>query len=457
MTKLASQARRLPNIGNTLSAFTQDFVLGGAAGRRQFISQVQDFVSTRLIRRDTPSPDLLAAAAERLPPVAVVPTPRRPPGMGRPRRVAYLTNQLLDLDDQRPRYGGGERICHTIASLLNENGCEVTIYQRGSKDFKASYHGLPVIGITANECYNEFYYQLSDRFFDLSLEYDHVIYNLPEYASGARMRADALLICHGIWFDHRLMPTCRTETWFAHLYRAFSSPGTVVSVDTNSINVIRALWPELAPRMRYIPNFADCSLFHPPIKRSGTELTVVFPRRSHPNRGSRLLADILKAVPHRCRFVWVGEGDAEDTKLIKALAEQDPRLQYASAEFDEMPGYYRAADICVIPTLASEGTSLSCIEGMASGCAMVVTNVGGLPDIIQPELNGLMVTPTAPAIAAAINQLLTHHDERARLQAAARASAERFDVTRWKRSYLALFRELGWIPLPDAEHPAAAA
>ena len=102
-----------------------------------------------------------------------------------------------------------------------------------------------------------------------------------------RVPEDAILVCHGIWFDHdNWGPPIqfRTPEWFAHLYRAFSQPARVVSVDTNSISVIRALWPDLAARMRYLPNWVDRNVFRP-ASREGERLTVLFPRRAEVNRG----------------------------------------------------------------------------------------------------------------------------------------------------------------------------
>ena len=159
--------------------------------------------------------------------------------------------------------------------------------------------------------------------------------------------------------------------------------------------------------MRFIPNFVDDSLFFPkPEKRNPKRLRVLFPRRSQINRGSRILADILKRIPHDVDFYWVGEGDAQDTEIIRDLCKKDSRLSYYSAEFNEMPSWYQRCDIAVIPTIACEGTSLSCVEAMACGCATICTNVGGLTDLVFPGHNGFLCDPTAEALSGAINKLI---------------------------------------------------
>jgi glycosyltransferase involved in cell wall biosynthesis len=224
----------------------------------------------------------------------------------------------------------------------------------------------------------------------------------------------------------------------------------VVSVDTNTLNVLRAWWPELDARLTCIPNGVDTALFRPPASRPPGPPTVLFPRRSDVIRGTRLLGAILEAVPHRARMRWVGDGDGTEPEVVREVARRDPRLQFFSAGFEEMPALYQEADVCVIPTVASEGTSLACLEGLASGCAVVATNVGGLTDLVLSGLNGLLVDPRPDAVAGAINALIEHPDERARLQKAGRETALAFRLEVWERRWTALLQALGWM----AEAPA---
>lgn len=364
-------------------------------------------------------------------------------------RVAYLTNQLLDVNERRPRYGGGERYCLTLTGLLRDLGFTVDVYQLGYKRFEDDYHGIRVKAIEyGNEYFSEFNLGATDEFYRISLDYDHAIYNLPELSAG-KMRSDALAVCHGIWFDHNNYGRSvkfRSPEWYRYLRRAFDNPALTVSVDTNSINVIRSLWPELALRMRYIPNFVDTDLFAAPDPpRSNTPVRVLFPRRSQVNRGSRILGDILKRIPHDAAVTWLGEGDPVDVQIIRSLCERDKRLTFDSASFDEMPARYRDADICVISTLACEGTSFSCLEALASGCAVVSTNAGGLPDLVQDGYNGLLVDPFPEAIAEAVNRLITDHGERTRLQRAARASAKSFCITKWRERWTSVLKSAAWL------------
>ena len=110
-----------------------------------------------------------------------------------------------------------------------------------------------------------------------------------------------------------------------------------------------------------------------------------------------------------------------------------------------MPLLYRQADICCIPTIGSEGTSLSCLEALASGCAVVATTVGGLPELIQSGVNGLLVDPQPEKLAAAINRLIEEPALRSRLQEGATRTAASFSLEIWRERWTELLYQLGWL------------
>src|SRR5260221_763070 len=227
-------------------------------------------------------------------------------------------------------------------------------------DADAEYYGLPVKSLDITERYSEFHYGACDAFTKRTRDYEHVIHNLPEYSSGA-MRSDAIVICHGLWFDHNNYPDMdfRTDEWFEHFHRAFSQAAAIVSVDTNTINFVRALYPDQVHRIVSIPNWVDIKQFTPPLERDPNTKIVLFPRRAQVNRGSRMVGDILSQIPHDWQFWWAGDGDDYEMGILREAASQDSRLKLLSRDFEGMPHLYQQAPICVIPTVASEGTSLS--------------------------------------------------------------------------------------------------
>jgi glycosyltransferase involved in cell wall biosynthesis len=62
---------------------------------------------------------------------------------------------------------------------------------------------------------------------------------------------------------------------------------------------------------------------------------------------------------------------------------------------DALPVAYRAADLSVVPTQSLEGFGLVAVESLAAGTPVIVTPVGGLPDIVSGVAPNLVLPDTA--------------------------------------------------------------
>ena len=92
---------------------------------------------------------------------------------------------------------------------------------------------------------------------------------------------------------------------------------------------------------------------------------------------------------------------------------------------------YREAP-CVVAPAYEEDYGLTAVEAMSHSVPVVVCrDGGGLADLVDHEVDGLVVDPTGPAIAAAVERLLTDADLRSALAAGAAATAARMT---WDRA-----------------------
>ncbi|WP_254175012.1 glycosyltransferase [Planktothrix pseudagardhii] len=91
---------------------------------------------------------------------------------------------------------------------------------------------------------------------------------------------------------------------------------------------------------------------------------------------------------------------------------------------EELPLYYRAADVCVVPS-HYEPFGLVAIESMASYTPVVASNVGGLKFTVIPEVTGLLCPPKDEmAFTEAIDRILSNPNWSKQLGEAGRKEVE---------------------------------
>ena len=102
----------------------------------------------------------------------------------------------------------------------------------------------------------------------------------------------------------------------------------------------------------------------------------------------------------------------------------------ALGERNDVQDWMRRAVIYVQPSL-EEALGLALQEAMFAGCACIGSRVGGIPELLTAEADGLLVAPGDVAgLAAALERLMTDAGLRQRLGAAARQTIEDRGMTR---------------------------
>jgi glycosyltransferase involved in cell wall biosynthesis len=137
-------------------------------------------------------------------------------------------------------------------------------------------------------------------------------------------------------------------------------------------------------------------------------------------------AEIVVAAWPDVRFTLYGEGDLRGNLEAQIEAAQLGRHVHLPGSFkrDELPGIMSTVDIFVLPSL-TEGFPLSITEAMAYGCPIVATSVGGIPELIEDGLNGLLCQSGDPeGLAQKICALIEDPTLRMRLGSEARESYE---------------------------------
>lgn len=182
-------------------------------------------------------------------------------------------------------------------------------------------------------------------------------------------------------------------------------------------------------RRHYVPNGVDTTRFAPVdaerqaalraelgLPAAGT-ITMFAGRLAAEKRVNHLVGvwPQIRAAHPDATLLILGSGDEE--AALKAAAGEG--VIFGGGVHNVTP-YLQAADAFVLPSIA-EGFSVAMLEAMATGKAVVLTDVGGARDAIDDGENGWLVPPDEPAaLQAALLDVLADAGERRRRGAAAR-------------------------------------
>ncbi len=187
----------------------------------------------------------------------------------------------------------------------------------------------------------------------------------------------------------------------------------IITVDTNFQNWLRAYctWNNYENKYVYIPNFSQVipeKLINQ--KMSKIQINkILFARRFETFRGTFLWANVVEKLSKKypeVEFKFIGRGKAEAEKHLRDKFKNFKNVNIYESSYDNMMKEHYDADIEVIPSIGSEGTSFSLIEAMAAGCAVVSSNVGGLSNVVIPGYNGILVQPTEENFEREVSRLI---------------------------------------------------
>ena len=378
------------------------------------------------------------AAVQRLSPSA-----RR---RGASARVVNIVNMTFyDWDGVIPYRGGAERYVYDLARVLMSDGVDVRIVQAANRPFQNEYHGISVHGVKVDCGYD--FEAVSREFRRVCADAGLVIASPVELASELTGKP-VIGINHGIHWDHRhtSISGFKAER-HQSVFKALKQCRMVVGVDTNFVNWVRTCDYTLSGKVVYIPNYVDRRVFRPTAKHYGGRIRCLYPRRLYEARGLYLTLESFDYLLRRfsCADLhFVGQADsAADAACVREfMRRHGGRVTWEELEMDQMHTAYEASHIVLIPTMYSEGTSLSCLEGMATGNAIVATTVGGLPNLVIDGFNGLLTQPNAVELGRAVERLI---DEPERIGKMARAGLDlvaAFDKPQWEERWRKAVREV---------------
>jgi glycosyltransferase involved in cell wall biosynthesis len=165
------------------------------------------------------------------------------------------------------------------------------------------------------------------------------------------------------------------------------------------------------------------------------------------HKGLDVLLRALSLVPDRgeIRLLVVGDGDEKGN--LEALCRQLRLDQVVSfcgqVDNQRIAAIYEQIDVLVVPSVWPENSPVTINEAMASGIPVIASDIGGISELVEHGVTGLLAPPRDPrALADLIERLLKDPDMRREMGQNGRASIRQHDVRHQVARLLAIFDEL---------------
>lgn len=366
--------------------------------------------------------------------------------------VKVLTTTFLNFEGTNYYSGGAERYLIDLHKVCNDIGFKLRIYQKANYNFFRYYNDIEIVGLSNNG--RNYMYKHEDNL-EILKRYNQIAKNsltsLNIYSSFMETMGKAISpsigISHGVAWDNIenkfVENSSNNKDW---IIEAAKSCDKVISVDTNTSNYFQTVDYKLGNEMEVIPNYVDIEKFKQDDKKSTKKTVILYPRRLYRPRGLYMLLDITDKILENNENVeihFVGKGFKEDTSRIyeKISKWGEDKIKLYNRPPEEMHLVYKNADITLIPTLYSEGTSLSCLEAMATGNAVIATRVGGLTDLIINNYNGKLIEPNEVALYDAIDEFINNSELRDKCKKNAVKVAKVFNKKYWEEKWKKAIKE----------------
>jgi len=204
-----------------------------------------------------------------------------------------------------------------------------------------------------------------------------------------------------------------------------------------------ALTPNGVDGHRFAPDLAIRRSLRAAEGLAASDVVVLFVGGDWYRKGLKLAIRALAEPSCRAQSIvlWVvGAGDQTRFRSLARTSGVADRVRFFGPQVD-VERFYQSADILLLPSLY-ETFALVAFEAAACGLPVVATGVGGISELVGSGEAGIIVSPTAEAVGAAVGRLAADPTLRRRLGAVARQRAHPYTWDRSVESVLELYRQL---------------
>lgn len=363
--------------------------------------------------------------------------------------VDILYSFYYNSKGERVNIGGVQTYITNLINLCVGINYHVRVFQYADADFYIKLNGkTEIFGIKIDLKDNKKNEYLYKRAKDSRGDGEYItIFATDIIIPNVRVE-NSIAIQHGIcWdipydYDRTLLRHFASKTVATYkMLKRISLVDNVVCVDYNFLNWYRATICANRIKCKVIPNFTEIA---PAREDSDDKIKIIFARRFYSYRGTRIFAEAIERIVKEYSNVSVTvAGDGEDRQWLLDKLGGYENIEFSKYSSEDSLAMHQKHNIAVVPTVGSEGTSLSLLEAMSAGCAVICSNVGGMTNIVLDGHNGLMIEPDANEIYTALKKLIDDNELREKLSKNGYETViDSFSYQKWAESWKKIITDL---------------
>lgn len=271
-----------------------------------------------------------------------------------------------------------------------------------------------------------------------------IVHTVPEYGDiFLREARKSVLTFHNFFWDKAYRPYCSLPQRLfyqflqaAYVRNAVISADAIVAVSEYTAGLIKASYPDV--RVQVILNGVDTKHFYPSENKNKSQINILFSGNPTRRKGRHVLKAIADSLPEHAKLLVTGGLRKNDTDL------NHPKIKCVGyVPYEKMHELYWQSDILLLPSYR-EGLSLSVLEAMASGLAVVAYDSSSMSELVTEGRGGYLTSiDRVDDLITSVSKLISNQDKLAEMGFYNRERAVAlFDQRRMVSEYAALFNSM---------------
>lgn len=317
------------------------------------------------------------------------------------KKINIFYTKFANIKDQKILIGGVQNYILSLWDVFHKD-YDVMIYQFSDQTDSSLINGIEIHSYGFNASNLKIGFRRLIKFYNKNFDNNDIYIVISETLGFKLNYKNVIAVQHGIHFDmmdYDSMNSIWRNLLMSKLYKQFQCYKArtnfkkyekVICVDYNYLNWIRTQLPRaLTNKAVVIPNFSEISYLS--TEKDFNQLNILFARRFSFERGAELMLQLVPKVLNKykdVKFTLCGDGPyAEKFKVAFDHIENVTITKFDVGDSIQVNNKY---NVVIIPTFGSEGTSFSLLEGMSTGSIPIVSNVGGMTNVIIDNFNGFI-------------------------------------------------------------------